>query len=266
MHLRPFLALTLLLLLALSLPVPALIAQSPSAPPISVPATFSGTSPCADCPAIHESLTFFPGGLYLDRLVYEGRNTTAEFLGHWAFSDDGSLLTLLSGSAAGSYVILDGDHIRKFPPAGSNIPASYLPTFTRAGTPTIPTPAFSIRGQYVSNGPDSTLTQCDTEISLPVSSEGDVATLNQAYSTANLKPPASLLVAVKGRIVLEKKSGDSPTPAVEITHVDGSWRSQCAMPGAHLSSRALSSPARWLASIRSAAPIKSVEMFAHGGN
>lgn len=266
MHLRVSRILTFAILFALLVSTPGLIAQSPSAPPISVPSTFSGTTPCADCPAIHESLTFFPGGLYLDRLVYVGRNTTAEFLGHWAFSDDASLLNLLSGTAAGSYAILDADHIRKFPPAGSNIPTRYLPTFSRAGTPTIPTAAFPIHGQYVSNGADSTLTQCDTGISLPVSSEGEAAALNQAYSSANLKPPASLLVTVKGRIVLENKSGDAPTPAVEITHLDGSWRSQCPVPGARLSSRDLESPLHPFASVRSIRPIVSGENLSRAGN
>jgi len=197
-------------------PAPALVAQTPSFP---VPSTFTATLPCADCPAIHESLTILPGGIYFDRLVYEGRRSTFESLGRWSLSSGGSLLSLRASSAS-DYSILDPSHLRKLAPEGSHIPAMYLPTFTRSAFPAIPSVAFSIRGDYSSAPADSHFTDCASNISLPIAAAGDSAALERAYSAAQLKSGATLFVTLSVRIVLEKDpSGRASSAALEVVRV-----------------------------------------------
>lgn len=197
--------------------------QIPSpASPFPIPSTFTAILPCADCTAIHESLTFFPGGLYLDHLVYEERPNTFGSLGNWETSADNSHLILKSGSAASTYSIIDATHIRKLAPAGSDIPAAYLPTFTRSSSPSFPTPVLHLRGNYVSRHDGSTFTECDSQIALvPLMGPVVPLALEKAYNSAHLEAGKGLFIHITGKLVIRKIS-DPPQPAtfLEIDHFD----------------------------------------------
>jgi copper homeostasis protein (lipoprotein) len=213
-------------LAALSAPAPH--AQTPApADPFPLPSTFTATLPCADCPAIHESLTFLPGGIYLDHLVYEDHPHAFDSLGHWETSDDGSQLTLTSGSAASAYSIIDATHIKKIAPAGSNIPAAYLPTFTITSSPSVPTATLHLRGDYISDPNGSTFTECDSQIALiPLKGPVPLA-LEKAYASAHLEPGKGLFAHITGRLVIRKSSASSrPITLLEIQHFDRATSSE----------------------------------------
>jgi len=212
--------------LLMALPVAA---QTSATVSFSVPATYTATVPCADCPGIHESLTFLPGGLYIDRLVYEGRPSTFQSLGRWQRKSDLSQIEIHSGSSpADTYAIVDRNHIRKLAPEGSIIPAIYLPTFTRAATAALPSSSFSLSGEYNSKPGESSLTECRSGFALPVSPTGDAPALDHAYQAANLKPDSPLLVSVTGTIAL--RPGNKSALLI-VTHFEHSWPgNSCASP------------------------------------
>ncbi|HUO36316.1 MAG TPA: copper resistance protein NlpE N-terminal domain-containing protein [Candidatus Acidoferrum sp.] len=218
-----------LVILAALVGLTSLHAQALARDSFKVPATFTATVPCADCPGIHESLTFLPGGLYIDRLVYEERPSTFQSLGRWQRKSDLPQIEIHSGSSpADTYAIVDRNHIRKLAPEGSNVPAIYLPTFTRTATAALPSASFSLSGEYNSKPGESSLTECRSGFALPVSPTGDAPALDHAYQAANLKPDSQLLVSVTGTIAL--RPGNKSALLI-VNHFQHSWPgNSCASP------------------------------------
>lgn len=201
--------------------VHALAGHISSAASFSDPATYTATLPCADCPAIHESLTFLPDGLYIDRLVYEGRNTTFQALGTWKKISNRSQLSLRSGnSSSDTYSIVNSRYIRKLAPQGSNIPSIYLPAFARAASPGLPSAAFSLRGEYVSRPGRFQLTECQSQVALMVSPKGDATALDRVYAAAHLSPGSALLVSLIGKIALRP---DGKSALLIVGRFERSW-------------------------------------------
>lgn len=49
--------------------------------------TFSGITPCADCPGIEMTVYFKPDSTFIENLVYLERNTSFSDTGKWSISD-----------------------------------------------------------------------------------------------------------------------------------------------------------------------------------
>lgn len=220
------------ILLTAILALAALPQTPPPATSFPIPSTFTAILPCADCPSIHESLTFLPRGIALDRLVYQGRNVSSQSLARWAISSDATHLYIRSSGAAGQYSIIDSGHIRKLSPPESKIPDEYLPAFTRADSAALPSEPLSIRGDYSFRESGSSILECDSGLVIPISQSGDNAALIRAFKAANLKSMGSLMVKLTGRVILEKdNSGSEPVARFQVTRFDQSWSSHCGYPG-----------------------------------
>jgi copper homeostasis protein (lipoprotein) len=62
--------------------------------PFPLPATFQGTTACADCPGIRTTITLNADGTYLLEREYLERPATSHENGHWGYDKSRSLLTL----------------------------------------------------------------------------------------------------------------------------------------------------------------------------
>jgi len=194
----------------------------PTTEPFPVPSTFTATLPCADCPAIHESLTLLPNRNYLDVYEYQDRNTSSYALGRWYPIADNTRIILFSGNPPNNYEILDRNHIRKLAPAGSNIPDQYLPTLSRSKTVAIPSGSFTIRGEYVYDPAKGTsrITVCPYRAMLPVSSGGDFASLLNAYGSAHIKNGSPLLISFSGKLAIKPSNQE---PFLVVDHFESAW-------------------------------------------
>lgn len=225
--------------------VPASLSQSlpsptPVAPPASssfhAPATYLGTLPCADCPAIHESLHFLPDGIYIDRLVYEERNTSFQSIGRWSINAEENQLTLRSGDAAPViYAILGVRSLRKVPPKGSRVPAKYLPVLDLDFEPYFSSDPIAIRGEFLAGPHGPILTECQSGVDILVSHDSDATALNQAYSDAHLPPGSSLLVSLTAKFFCDKTSfgpiNYNWVTRLEVIHFEASYPGKsCALP------------------------------------
>jgi copper homeostasis protein (lipoprotein) len=75
-----------------------------------IDAVYSGTLPCADCPGIDETITFYKNNTYADKSVYQERNVTNITQGTWVL--DKSIFQLKSlESSNSSYYQIQGDKI-----------------------------------------------------------------------------------------------------------------------------------------------------------
>src|SRR5437016_1200468 len=87
---------TLLVIAAISLLATQAGGQTSKLDPL--PASFTGDSPCADCPGIRYALNLFSGGSYFLRTTYLERGKPVDELGRWTLASDGVTLTLHSST------------------------------------------------------------------------------------------------------------------------------------------------------------------------
>jgi copper homeostasis protein (lipoprotein) len=63
----------------------------------ALPATFTGTIPCADCPGILYQVNLNADHTFTSRMTYEERNTSFDDRGQWEISNDGKSVVLHGG-------------------------------------------------------------------------------------------------------------------------------------------------------------------------
>jgi len=85
----------------------AVRAGAASAPPFALPATFAGTTPCADCPGTRTTLTLGADGKYVLDLHYLLRDVPdVVYKGSWSFDSATSRVELKSPYGAPQYFAL----------------------------------------------------------------------------------------------------------------------------------------------------------------
>lgn len=75
-----------------------------------VEAVYAGTIPCADCPGINETITFYSDKTYTDESVYQERGVTNIDKGTWSLNKEIYQL-VNSESKRSSYYQIQGDKI-----------------------------------------------------------------------------------------------------------------------------------------------------------
>jgi uncharacterized lipoprotein YbaY/heat shock protein HslJ len=98
-----------------------------------LPATFTGTMPCADCPGIHYRLDLKPDHSFSSQMVYDERDATFNDSGRWELADNGKMLVLQGkGKAAEKFSVRDADTLRKLDMNGNEIVSPFNYDLKRA--------------------------------------------------------------------------------------------------------------------------------------
>jgi copper homeostasis protein (lipoprotein) len=118
-----------LCVLAVCLGSITLYAQGPTPPSGAfkpeLPATYTGTWPCADCPGILYQLNLFPDHTFASRMTYQERSTHADEHGTWEIADDGRTLVLhAQHGSREEYAVPDSETLRKLDVNGHEIQSS----------------------------------------------------------------------------------------------------------------------------------------------
>lgn len=176
------------------------VPQLPPSPFTNLPATFTGTLPCADCEGIRYHLNLFADDSFFLRMTYLGRKVDpVDDIGSWALSSDRRML-LLKGhperpemfaiSSAGVLRKLDADG----QPMTSKLPSELTRTEFRPIEVKVP-----VRGMYLKAGNVGAFVDCSTGQLWQVSNEGAaVADLERAYFAAKPAPGTAVLADVEG--------------------------------------------------------------------
>lgn len=91
---------------------------------ISLPASFIGTFPCADCPGIRYHVDLLPDHTFSSRMEYEERNHSFDDHGTWRL--DGKTLTLRSaGGSNEKFTLHDENTLRKLDGEGHEIQSRF---------------------------------------------------------------------------------------------------------------------------------------------
>jgi uncharacterized lipoprotein YbaY len=120
---------------------PALKVPPVELPPVvelrNLPATFTGTLPCADCFGVRYELTLAPDDVFFLRTTYVGRPAAAEQddLGSWVLSSDRRVVILKGARPAPEYfAIRDNFTLRKLDMDGRDITSKQPHDLRRSAT------------------------------------------------------------------------------------------------------------------------------------
>jgi uncharacterized lipoprotein YbaY/heat shock protein HslJ/uncharacterized lipoprotein NlpE involved in copper resistance len=182
----------------------------------TLPATFSGVTPCADCPGIEETLTLRSDGLFLLRRIYQDKSVNP-FVEHGRWTVEGNKLTLRNASGAQYYEKIGNDSLRKLDTSGNPIDTTANIDLTRTPQVEPISEAHTWRGEFSYMADAATFTDCESGLRWPVAMSGDYLTAERAYLKARNIPGAPLLVDFQGK--LEQRAG-MEDKVVEMAVID----------------------------------------------
>jgi len=213
-----------------------LAACAGSAPPapglvVTLPASFVGDLPCADCPGLQYVVELYPDGAAVQRMRYAERGPNGgsldfDAIGRWTLDDGGRRLVLRLNREAPTFYAVHGiDALDLLDVEGKAIDSPFNHTLRRAATFAPIQPQMRMAGLYVYRAGAGIFTECSTGWSLPVSTEGDNAALERGYAASGVNPGQPVLVNLEGRIELRPSmvEGLPPRPSLVPVHFNRAW-------------------------------------------
>lgn len=170
---------------------------------LRLPATFTGTLPCADCAGISHHLDLWPDQSYHMRRVWEGKDRpfTRDEVGQW-YVDPAREALILHGAAEmplqwqitgpGSLRALDMDGA----PITSDLPYELNSTGALEETDL----SLPLQGLFTYMADAALFEVCLTGKRYPVVTEGDYLALERAYGAARTEPGAPVMATLIGTL------------------------------------------------------------------
>lgn len=191
----------------------------------ALPASFTGTLPCADCPGISYHLDLFEGSAYYLRQSYLERDRPVDRIGSWSL--DGTTATVALWGQDRDLIrfrLQDGNTLRLLDRDGRDIDSALNYTLTRAAVFEPTTLSLPLRGMYSYLADAGSFVECESGRRFIVAQEADNAALERAYSEARREPGSALLVSLDGEITLRAPmEGPGLRPAVVVREFTGIW-------------------------------------------
>lgn len=201
-------------------------AQEPPAPPLpplpftNLPATFTGTLPCADCDGIRYHLNLFPDDSFFLRMTYAGKaGASADDIGSWALSSDRRVLVLKGrGEESQFFAVRSPGVLRKLDRDGRPIAGPTPQDLTRASVYRSVDARLPMRGVYTYMADAASFVECSTGQRWPVAGEAAARDLESAYLKAGPAAGATVLVEIEGAVLARPRRegrGTEPTLVVD---------------------------------------------------
>jgi len=186
----------------------------------TLPATFAGLLPCADCNGVRYQINLLPGGGYMQRATHlrAGRDESTYELGAWSLSSDGRTLTLDGGRRGrASWGVRDSRTLRPLDPAGNAIPSKPPQELTRAAGVQPMEPRTRLEGMFRTLAAAGRFRDCLSGLEWPVEMSADYAALERAYTERRESSGDELKVMLEGRIEQRPKlEGDRAEPTLIV--------------------------------------------------
>lgn len=204
-------------LAAVALAAAAPLAADRGAHGLTLPASFSGVLPCADCPGIQYHLDVWPDQGYVLRREYLDRDLVVDETGRWHVDPARNALVLRGSDGAMSEWRIDANealHLldREGQPFESRL------NYTLETGPLDPTDAaLALSGMLVYFADAAVFTECLTGQTFPVMMEEDYVALERAYLEGRPAPAAPLLVRVEGTITEREQMEGPPRRSLVVS-------------------------------------------------
>ena len=202
---------------AVALAAAAPLAADRGAHGLSLPASFSGVLPCADCPGIRHHLDVWPEQGYVLRREYLDRDLVVDETGRWHADPARNALVLRgSGGAISEWRIDANEALHLLDQAGEPIESKL--NYKLEPGPFDPTDAtLALSGMLVYFADAAVFTECLTGQVFPVMMEEDYLALERAYLEGQPAPAAPLLVRVEGTITEREQMEGPPSRSLVVS-------------------------------------------------
>lgn len=206
----------------------ALLAGCGATKPLSLPATFRGDLPCADCEGIRFHLDLWPDQAYQLRREWLGKNLVRDEVGRWTADPARHALVLHSGAETPlQFEIKRADTIRLLDTSGAPIESTLPYELTGGGTLAPIDPTLTLGGEMVYFADAARLTECLTGRSYPIAAEGEFVEMQRAYLASIEEPGASLYVTFEGTIAdRPRMEGSGVERSVIVNRFINAWPNQ----------------------------------------
>ncbi|MGD9888064.1 MAG: META domain-containing protein [Halothiobacillaceae bacterium] len=206
--------------------------------PATLPISYQGTLPCADCSGIDTRLNLLPDGQFQMRMTYLGREGSGVYsIGLWQFKD--GKLTLKDGTQTVEQFQIKDKTLTKLDMQGQPIASklNYSLQSKRIFQPL--KPKLTLQGMFVYFADAAIFTPCATEKPMPVRMEGDYLALEKAYMSTRKEPQQALLATLEGEIFLQPRmEGEGNELALRVLQFKAlDSASACPAPAAQIEDR-----------------------------
>jgi len=168
----------------------------------ALPASYSGTLPCADCTGIRHQLNLYPGGAFILALTYlrDGRDETFYDMGFYSLDKDSTKLFLeYREPNAMQFALTKSGALRKLDLEGGPIESELEYDLQREPIVLPLEPRLKLTGGYTYMADAGVLADCRSGLRFPVAPGGAAHALEQAFlaekavrdSIARPPPPTS---------------------------------------------------------------------------
>jgi len=174
-----------LFVVCLALAGPAAPATRGGSPLGTLPATYAGIIPCADCSGIRYQIDLLPHSAFAQRTTYlrNGRDESTYDLGSWSISVDGRTLVLDGGHDGVSYwAIQDARTLRKLDLQGEPIQSTLPYELVRTTGMTPIEPRLRLQGMFRTKADAPRFRDCRSNLRWPVARTDDYPSLERAYT------------------------------------------------------------------------------------
>jgi copper homeostasis protein (lipoprotein) len=185
----------------------------------SLPATFTGVLPCADCTGIRYQLDLLPKAAFVQRTTYlrSGMEASSYVLGSWSVSADGRTLVLDGGRGKIGYWDLASEQtLRQLDLQGQPIESTLPYELERtAGVPPL-APRLQMQGLFSSRADAPRFRECRSRLEWPVARSDDYPALERAYNEKRAAPGAEVHVTLEARIERRARAGGEGAQATLV--------------------------------------------------
>lgn len=190
---------------------------------LELPATFTGTLPCADCPGVAWHIDLWPDGVFHLRQEYLERDGDYFDLGRWRKDPTREAILLYGGREAPlMFSIEDPRTLRKLDIEGRPIESDLPYELTSSATLERTDLSMPLHGMFTYMADAPGFRECLTGRFYPVAMEGAYIDLERAYLAADKpEPGAPILAFVEGEITdRPPMEGDRDVPTLVVERFD----------------------------------------------
>ena len=188
----------------------------------SLPATYVGLVPCADCTGIRYQIDLLPKNAFVQRTTYlkSGVDASSYAVGSWSISADAHTLILDGGKGnLGYWSIESAQRLRKLDIQGHPI-SSTLPYDLQRTTGMPPVePRLQLQGLFRSRADAPRFRECRSQLEWPVARTDDYPALERAYNEKRTSPGTAVRATLDARIERRARAGgDGTQPTLVVEH------------------------------------------------
>lgn len=186
----------------------------------ALPATFTGTLPCAGCTGTRVHLNLFDDDSFFMRMTDVGRDSTSrDDLGSWALSSDGQLVVLEGRSGELSrFALKDALSMRAVDSNGAEISSSSRSDLRRASRFQPVEVYTEMQGAYRMAGDVGLFTECSTGRTWTIASGEGSTSVQSRYMQSRLNAGDDVLMTIEGRVT-ERPRGTDAAPELNVLRV-----------------------------------------------